>query len=498
MATSRGAVCCSRCRARLSSRLHHRRARRSGAGHRHLLLRPARVGYSRRLGRLQRRRQGRLLPPHGRRASCSARSRPAAASAAPSATPALDAGYPRAAHVGRRGRQRRRRLLPPRRQPVQPALPVHARLAGAAFTMQSAGAALEWGDVNGTALADATGDGKADFCRVTANQAICSPLTADGFGAGLLHAGRPGGRWRAAPGSTSTPTATPTSAACSGVLTCALSSRTAPFGGTLSSGSPGSRLRARPRRGRTSTATVAPTTAARSATAARTSASSCTLATAVGLRRQLRLPAAGVGRDDYAWWTSTATADSDFCRTVGRGAVDAAVLHAVDAGRASATRSRPARSTSATPSGRAWVDHNGDGKADYCRLVGAGGTDQRSPARRRSAPRSARCPGRPAAASARRPPPPVKKTRLVVTLSYDYSVKGRYTRLHAAAGQGRARGRDGQGHVQEGLLAQVLQGDQEEARDGVAQDAWSASGCGPGRPSAWWSADPATSPRSRR
>ena len=60
------------------------------------------------------------------------------------------------------------------------------------FTLQSAGQPLEWGDVNGTALADATGDGKADFCRVTTNQAICSPLTANGFGPGFATRGRPG------------------------------------------------------------------------------------------------------------------------------------------------------------------------------------------------------------------------------------------------------------------------------------------------------------------
>ena len=139
------------------------------------------------------------------------------------------------------------------------------------FTMQSAGQALEWGDVNGTALADATGDGKADFCRVTADQAICSPLTADGFGPGFSTPVDPGpveGRaWvdvnadgkadfcrvlgRADLRAVLRQPAR-SAGRCPPELWISDTRRVAP--------------------GRTSTATVAPTTAARSATAARTSA----------------------------------------------------------------------------------------------------------------------------------------------------------------------------------------------------------------------------------
>ena len=115
--------------------------------------------------------------------------------------------------------------------------------------------------------------------------------------------------------------------------------------------------------------------------------------------------------------------------------------------------------------GRAWVDHNGDGKVDYCRLVGAGGTDQRVACTTSVGTAFGPVPEVGPPPPPPPPAPPVKKTRLVVTLSWDHKRQRPLHAVHAAAGEGRARGREGQGHVQEGLHAQVLHGHQEEARD---------------------------------
>ena len=78
--------------------------------------------------------------------------------------------------------------------------------------------------------------------------------------------------------------------------------------------------------------------------------------------------------------------------------------------------------------GRAWVDHNRDGKADYCRLV--------RPEQRISCTTSLGNAFGPVPGPTPPPPPPppppappVKKTRLVVTLSWDHKVNGRYTRF---------------------------------------------------------------------
>ena len=413
------------------------------------------------------------------------------------ATPALDAGYPEQRLWGdvdgNGGADYCRRVDSPSNQRYQCSL-----ASPEGFTLQSAGQALEWGDVNGTALADATGDGKADFCRVTANQAICSPLTADGFGPGFSAPVDPGpveGRaWVDV-------NADGTADFCRvlGVLTCTLSSGNAPrFERDAVLRRPGSRIRAGPLLGghrRRRSRRLLPRGRQRRRGPAHRAARS--------RRRQASAPATSPSRWSGArrttpGRTSTATAVQRLLPHRGRGAVDAAVLHAVDARRASAHTIVSGPIDVGYAGGRAWVDHNGDGKVDYCRLVGAGGTDQRVACTTSVGTAFGPVPEAGPPPPPPPPAPPVKKTRLVVTLSYDYSVKGRYTRLHAAAGQGRPRGRDRQGHVQEGLLAQVLHGDQEEARDRLAQDRSSASGCGPGRPSVWWSAAPATSPRSRR
>lgn len=341
------------------------------------------------------------------------------------ATPALDAGYPEQRMWGdvdgNGGADYCRRVDSPSNQRYQCSL-----ASPEGFTMQSAGQALQWGDVNGTALADATADGKADFCRVTANQAICSPLTADGFGPGFSTPVDPGpveGRaWVDV-------NADGTADFCRvlGVLTCALSSRTAPgFEGTLSSGAldlgyaPGRSWADIDRDGRADYCREVGNGGA-------DQRMSCTLATVSGFGTSyVSQPLEWGG--DHAWQDFNGDGFKDFCRTVG--AAPSTQLFCTlwtPAGFGATIASGPTDVGYA--GGRAWVDHNGDGKVDYCRLVGAGGTDQRVACTTSVGTAFGPVPEVGPPPPPPPPAPPVKKTRLVVTLSYDYSVKGRYTRL---------------------------------------------------------------------
>ena len=124
------------------------------------------------------------------------------------------------------------------------------------------------------------------------------------------------------------------------------------------------------------------------------------------------------------------------------------------------------------PPARAWVDHNGDGKADYCRASAPRRATRASPARSPTAPRSGRCrPRRRPRRTAAGPAPP-KKTRIVVTLAYDYNDQGPLHPPQPPACQPRPARRDGQGDLQEGLLAQErTRKTQRPRRQALAQDA---------------------------
>ena len=399
MATSRGAVCCSGCRARLSSRLHHRRARRSGAGHRHLLLRSARVGHSRRLGRLQRRRQGGLLPPDGRRASCvHARDRPRA-SARTVTTPALDAGYPEQRMWGdvdgNGGADYCRRVGSPANQRYQCSL----ALDRSGFTLQSGGATARMGRRQrhrarrrdrrrqGRLLPRHRPTGRLLALTPTASGPASAPPVDPGAGGGP----RVGRLQRRRQGRLLPRARRARPARCPPERARFRRRRLLRAW---------TRLRARPRLGRRRRRRSRRLLPARSATAARTRASSCTLSTGTGFGAELRLAAAGVGR------TTARLVGLQRRRRPGllphrpAAAPPAAVLHAVDAGGLRRHDRRPARSTSATPAVAPGWTTTATARSTTAGRVGAGGTTSASPARSPTARVRPAARGRPATAAA--------------------------------------------------------------------------------------------------
>ena len=86
----------------------------------------------------------------------------------------------------------------------------------------------------------------------------------------------------------------------------------------------------------------------------------------------------------------------------------------------------------------------------------------------------------------------------MVTLSYDYSVKGRYTRLTRLQVKGVPAGATVKVTCKKGCSRKSYTVTKKKRGTVSLKTGRQASGCGPGRPSVWWSAAPATSPRSRR
>ena len=119
----------------------------------------------------------------------------------------------------------------------------------------------------------------------------------------------------------------------------------------------------------------------------------------------------------------------------------AAVLHALD-GRGRLRRHprlRRPRPRFRRPI-RAWVDHNGDHLADYCRRVGNGGADERISCTISNGTGFglASPPPPPPPAPAPTPPAPVKPARIVVTIDYFLS-RGRLTRFNVKGAPRNAR-----------------------------------------------------------
>ncbi len=152
---------------------------------------------------------------------------------------------------------------------------------------------------------------------------------------------------------------------------------------------------------------------------------------------------------------------------------------------------------------RAWVDHNGDGKADYCRRVGGVPDGMRvactisngttfGPLPETSAPPiQPPAPGpRPGGAAA------LARPRIVVTLAYDYSAGRTSTLLRRLTVKGVPRGADRHRDVPEGLHAQVLR-EAQRPRHRSRSRACSANGSRRGRRSRSSSRSPEPSARSK-
>jgi hypothetical protein len=295
------------------------------------------------------------------------------------------------------------------------------------FTIQPVPERLLWGDVAGSALVDATGDGKADFCRVTTDQAICSPFTANGFGPGFATAVDPGpaeGRaWVDVNADGKADFCRVLS-----VLSCTLSSGSG-FGGTLSSGPldlgypPGRSWADIDGDGRADYCREVGNGGA-------DQRMSCTLATASGFGANYVSQPLEWGTD-HGWRDFNGDGFKDFCRTVG--VAPSTQLFCTlwtPAGFGETIASGPIDVGYA--GGRAWVDHNGDGKIDFCRLTG-NADDQRVTCTTSNGTAFDAVPEAGPPPPPPPPAPPVKKTRLVVTLSWSHKLyrsgTTRFTRL---------------------------------------------------------------------
>ena len=301
MATSRGADCCSLCLARLSSSPSciavpaAAQAQDTGT----YSSAPLEWGHAVRLGRLQRRRaRSTSVASRPRwRTAVHARDRPRLRR--DRHRPGARRRLCRAAPVGRRGRQRRRRLLPPRRGPAEQRYQCIVARRGARSRSSTPGrVSCRVGRRHrhrargrdrrrqGRFLPRDRPTGRSarrdrERLRRRASPTTVDPATVDGTRLGRRQRRRH----------------SPTSAGCSAALACTLVDRYRSWGATQSTrgldlGYAGGR------RGRTSTATGRADYCRKVGDAGADQRIALHPRHAVGLRRQLHLPAAGVGKRD--------------------------------------------------------------------------------------------------------------------------------------------------------------------------------------------------------
>ena len=386
------------------------------------------------LGRLQRRRQGRLLPRRdgaielqctlstgrGFGATVHLRHRP---------------GLSRQPHVGRRERQRRRRLLPPRRRRRRRTSASVLALHRHRLHRRRGQHAPAWG-VNGRARRRQRRRQRRLLPDHRPNRATARRPARPTRRTRRSRPRSTRGRRTAAPGRTSTATARPTSAASPASLICTLSTghrlqRQRQLARRPTSATSPGRVLGRRRRRRTADycrrvgnggADAAHRLHAldRPAASAQTSSPS----RSSGATRPARLA-----------WTSTATATATSAAPSRASAHQPQLFCTLwtPAG-LRRPRSSPARPTSATPPAAPGSTTTATARSTTAGSSAAGGPTSASPARLASAPRSARCPPRArrrhrAPARARRSRRPASWSRSPTTTS----VKGRWTAPHPPA-----------------------------------------------------------------
>jgi hypothetical protein len=271
-----------------------------------------------------------------------------------------------------------------------------------------------WG-VNET-LADANGDGTADYCRITGTDpsyaASCSPNAADSPSSRAVDPGSPNGRaWADVNGDGRADFCRVTDVLACSTANGSISSLTVDRGyepGRAWADVNGDRLADYCRR------------VGNGGADARIA---CTLSTGSGFGQSFISAPLEWGDDAaYAWVDFEGDGDRDFCRAVAPTPTNQQLFCTLWPALDTTIVSGPIDLGAA--SGRAWVDHNGDGRADFCRVTGNTATCTIS-----NGTEFGPLPPAPPPVAAPPPAPPVKKKRIVVTLAYDYSTKGRYTRL---------------------------------------------------------------------
>jgi hypothetical protein len=325
-----------------------------------------------------------------------------------------------------------------------------------ACTVSSGTALVEWPEGNATwgtagtpaALVDANADGRLDYCRVVTDAGVCTLNTGKGWGAdapslslaanGLGQA--TGAAWTDVDGDRRADFCRVISASNAACTTAAGAQLNVNVGDTG------------PAAGRTWVDVDGDGKAdfCRRWAAAAPTSMACTMGPDL---RNTRLAILALGEDTGAAWADfDGDGDRDFCRVVsGKVACTPWSANGLDV---PATVTSAALDVGAANDERAWVDFNGDGKADYCRRVGGAvacttstGTgfgfvpDPEPPVVEPDptptpapAPSPSMPAGQPAAA------PPAKLERIVVTLAFDYVARARSTRLRTLVVKGVPKG----------------------------------------------------------
>jgi hypothetical protein len=265
-------------------------------------------------------------------------------------------------------------------------------------------------------LADANGDGTADYCRITGADpnyaASCSPNAADSPSSIAANPGSAYGRaWADVNGDGKADFCRVISVLVCSTANGSISSNTVDLGyepGRAWADVNGDRLA---------------DYCARVGNGGADARMGCVLSTGSGFGQFVVSAPLEWGDDAaYAWVDFEGDGDRDFCRAVAPTPTNQQLFCTLWPGLTTTIVSGPTDLGAA--SGRAWVDHNGDGRADFCRVTGSTATCTIS-----NGTGFGPLPPAPPPVAAPPPAPAPKKTRIVVTLAYDYRTKGRYTRL---------------------------------------------------------------------
>ncbi|MEV6287496.1 hypothetical protein [Kribbella sp. NPDC051770] len=253
---------------------------------------------------------------------------------------------------------------------------------GDGFSGQPMSGVIDAGEPVGRTWVDVTGDGKADYCRVRGDTnhtnafVSCAPSTGAGFGADVnsgnldwgFHAGRAFTDFDG-DGKADYCRIVGTANHTAAYASCTVSTGTG-FGTTYRSapldwGFGADRVWADVNGDQKSDF-------CRRVGSPTNSHVSCTLSTGTGFGATISAPVDWGKTGTRAWVDATGDGKADFCRIVGTANhTDARITCTPSTGTGFGAAISSGNTDWGTPSGRAWADFNADGKADFCRRVGS-------------------------------------------------------------------------------------------------------------------------------
>jgi hypothetical protein len=304
------------------------------------------------------------------------------------------------------------------------------RSTGDGFVTDAPSAPLDWGLAPDTALADATGDGAADYCRLTGAEqtpnATCTTSVGSGFtgegSAGPLNPGDAAGRaWADFDGDGRADFCR----VAGGTALCTGLSGSTVTSGALDAGWPAGRAWA-------DVNADGKADYCRRVGDAPNTFMQCTHSTGSGFGPSITSGRIEWGHDaGYAWVDFDGDGDKDFCRPAGASVTTSQLYCTLWTGADGFGVTRVSGVLDlGYAEGRAWVDHNGDGKADYCRRVGGAGANERISCTISNGTGFGVAPPPPPPAAPAPPPAPTPTApgRITVTLSF-YLSRSRFTTL---------------------------------------------------------------------